>query len=142
MLRKSYTIIASVLFLLVLAACSGGQTNQNSPVDVTITADDFSFQSSLTTFKVGVPYHFVVTNQGKVAHEIMLVQPIEPGKMDMEAMDKMALAHVEEDDLTPGTTQSFDYTFTEPAPAGQLEFSCHLPGHYEAGMKLPITVEK
>jgi len=22
-----------------------------------------------------------------------------------------------------------------------LEFSCHLPGHYEAGMKLPISLQ-
>jgi uncharacterized cupredoxin-like copper-binding protein len=141
MSKPAFFRIALVLLLTALAACSGAKPASNQPVTVTITADDFSFKSSLTTFTVGVPYHFVVTNNGKVPHEIMLVQPIEAGKMDMEAMDQMALAHIEEDDLQPGTTQSFDYTFTEAAPAGQLEFSCHIPGHYEAGMKLPITVK-
>jgi uncharacterized cupredoxin-like copper-binding protein len=139
-MSKTVRIMAVFLFIL-LAACSSAQTDLNQPVTVKITADDFSFQASLTTFKVGVPYHFEVTNIGKVAHEVMLVKPIAAGMMDMEAMDAMALAHIEEDDLKPGTTQSFDYTFKEVAPAGQLEFSCHLPGHYEAGMKLPITVQ-
>ncbi len=106
-----------------------------------INPDDFNFQFSLTTFTVGVPYHFEVTNKGKVAHEIMLVKPIEQGIMDMESMYAMALVHISEDDLQPGTTQSFDYTFTEAALSGELEFSCPIPGHYEAGMKLPITVK-
>jgi uncharacterized cupredoxin-like copper-binding protein len=133
--------ISMVFLLILLAACSTAQTDPNKPVEVKITATDFAFVASQTTFKVGVPYHFVVTNQGAVAHEFMLVKPIEAGMMDMEAMDAMALAHIEEDDLQPGTTQSVDYTFTEAAPTGQLEFSCHLAGHYEAGMKLPITVQ-
>jgi uncharacterized cupredoxin-like copper-binding protein len=88
-----------------------------------------------------VPYHFEVTNSGKIEHEFMLVKPISAGTMEMEEMDDMALAHIEEDDLRLGTAQSFDSTFTEPAPAGRLEFSCHLPGHHQAGMRLPITVQ-
>ena len=138
---KSFFSLFMVALFLGLAACSSAQTDTNQPVTVKVTADDFSFQSSLTTFKVGVPYHFEVTNNGKVEHEFMLVKPVAAGTMEMEEMDDMALAHIEEDDLQPGTTQSFDYTFTVPAPAGQLEFSCHLLGHYEAGMKLPITVQ-
>lgn len=138
---KSFFSFIMVALFLGLAACSSAQTDTNQPVTVKVTADDFSFQSSLTTFKVGVPYHFEVTNNGTVEHEFMLVKPIAAGNMEMEEMDDMALAHIEEDDLQPGNTQSFDYTFTEPAPAGQLEFACHLPGHYEAGMKLPITVQ-
>lgn len=138
---KSFFSFLLVALFLGLAACSSAQTGANQPVTVKVTADEFNFHSTLTTFKVGVPYHFEVTNNGKVEHEFMLVKPIEAGTMEMGEMDDMALAHIEEDDLQPGTTQSFDYTFTEPAPKGQLEFSCHLPGHYEAGMRLPITVQ-
>jgi uncharacterized cupredoxin-like copper-binding protein len=96
----------------------------------------------MTTFKVGVPYHFVVTNKGDVAHEFMVMQPVEAGTMTMEEMDKMANAHIEEDDLQPGDNASVDYTFTDPVPEGGLEFACHLAGHYENGMHLPITVTK
>jgi len=59
----------------------------------------------------------------------------------MEAMDEMALAMIEEDELPSGATKTLDYTFTEPAPDGTLEFVCHVEGHYEAGMRLPITVK-
>jgi uncharacterized cupredoxin-like copper-binding protein len=72
---------------------------------------------------------------------MMIVPPIEPGTMDMEAMDEMALAHISEEELQPGTTQTTDYTFTEADASKQLEFACHVPGHYEAGMVLPITVK-
>lgn len=136
--RSIFKLLAVVL-LLGLAACSGGQSK--GPVEVQVTATDFAFQSSLTTFEVGVPYHFVVTNNGQTEHEFMIVKPIPAGSMDMEEMDQMAIGHIEEDDLQPGGTASVDVTFTEPAPEGTLEMSCHLPGHYENGMLLPITVK-
>ncbi|MDP1715729.1 MAG: hypothetical protein Q8L41_13390 [Anaerolineales bacterium] len=47
---------------------------------------------------------------------------------------------IEADELPLGATVSFDYTFTEPASAGSLEFACHVEGHYEAGMKQSIIV--
>jgi uncharacterized cupredoxin-like copper-binding protein len=141
-IRYKYISLSVILAaMVVLTACAGSAPQSNQPVEVQVTADDFSFQSSQTTFEVGVPYHFVVTNEGTVEHEFMIGEPIEPGAMDMEAMDEQALAHIEEDDLQPGDTATVDYTFTEPAPAGTLEFSCHLAGHYENGMHLPITVQ-
>jgi len=132
--RKLAVVVVVAVFFL--AAC--GNSN-----DVTITLTDFGIESSRTTFEVGVPYHFVVTNNGVINHEIMLMSPMPDGElgMDMEEMDAMALAMIEEDELTPGTTMSFDYTFTEPAPAGTLEFACHVEGHYDAGMKLAVTVK-
>jgi uncharacterized cupredoxin-like copper-binding protein len=130
-----------VVMIAALSACAVGSSGSTQPVEVQVKANEFSFQSSLTTFSVGVPYHFVVTNTGSVNHEFMIVKPIEPGAMDMEEMDEMALAVIEEDDLPPGATASVDVTFNEPAPPGTLEFACHTEGHYEAGMHLPITVE-
>ena len=89
-----------------------------APVDVTVTLSEFKIDSSLTTFQAGVPYHFIVTNDGKIPHEINI-------------------ANLTNAQMPVGATQSFDITFTSQ---GQPEFACHLPAHYEAGMKLPITV--
>ena len=111
------------------------------PVTVDVTADEFSFESSLTTFEVGVPYHFVVHNVGDEEHELMIVEPIAAGTMDMEAMDEMAVGHIEEDDLAAGATSSVDVTFDRPYPAGTLELACHIGQHYQNGMVLPIVVE-
>ena len=107
-----------------------------------MTLSEFKIESSLTTFKAGVPYHFVVNNEGSVPHEIMVMEPMETTEgIDMEEMDEMALAVIEEEDLPAGGSTTLDFTFAEPAPAGTLEFACHIPGHYEGGMKLPIVVE-
>lgn len=132
-----------ILSFLALAGCTtvNAKTDPNTPVSVKVTADEFSFKSSLTTFSVGQKYHFEVINKGKVPHEIMVIQPILPGDMGMEAMDEMSLAHITEEDLQPGTTKTIDYTFTKTDAAEKLEFACHVPGHYEAGMKLPISVK-
>lgn len=135
---------ALIAFSLILSACgaSGSSTNPDGSVNVNITLTDFGIESSLAKFEAGVPYHFIITNEGQVNHELMIMEPMMAGmEMSMEEMDKLALAFVEEDELSPGTTQTLDYTFMQPATAGSLEFSCHTPGHYEAGMKFPITVE-
>jgi uncharacterized cupredoxin-like copper-binding protein len=75
----------------------------------------------------------------------MLMPPVATDSMgmtmNMEDMDKTALAMIPASDLPTGATASFDYTFTEAASQGSLEFACHTPGHYEMGMKLPITVK-
>ena len=135
-------LVVLIVTGLLLTACGGAASTQT---EVKVTLTDFGIQSSVTEFKVGVPYHFVVTNTGAIPHEFMLMPPLMADHMgmamDMEELDEMALAHIGEDELQPGATVSFDYTFTEPAPSGTLEFACHIPGHYEAGMKLGITVK-
>jgi uncharacterized cupredoxin-like copper-binding protein len=136
--------VLAVLFFagLLLTACGG----QQQVTEIQITVKEFGIESSMTDFQVGVPYHFVVTNAGTVNHEIMIMPPLSKDQMgmgmDMGTMDQMALAMISADNLTPGTTQSFDLTFKDAASAGTLEFACHTPGHYEANMKLPITVTK
>jgi len=136
--------IFAALFVavLLLTACGG----QQKAIEVTITVKEFGIESSITEFQVGVPYHFVVTNAGMVNHEIMIMPPLTEDQtgmgMDMGTMDQMALAMISADDLTPGATKSFDLTFRDAASTGTLEFACHTPGHYEANMKLPITVTK
>lgn len=135
--KKIITLVAAAL---LLAACSGQGGGETVEVQVTLT--EFGFEASLTDFKVGVPYRFVVTNAGTVNHEIMIMAPLteEDMGMDMHELDETALAMIEEDQLPSGATASFEYTFMDAADAGSLEFACHTPGHYEAGMKLPITV--
>lgn len=110
------------------------------PVTVTVAAGDYDFHSSLTTFVVGVPYHFEVTNVGTVAHEFMLLEPVAAGAMTMEDMDAMATGHIEEDALPAGATATVDVTFDRPYPAGTLEMACHIGQHYEKGMRLAMSV--
>jgi uncharacterized cupredoxin-like copper-binding protein len=131
----SVFILASVL----LVACGGGGGGASGATTVNITLTDFVISSSLTDFKVGVPYHFVVKNNATVSHEIW-IDPVDPN-LTPDTAKTQGLAGLGQDILTPGSTQSFDYTFTKAYPSGAYEFACHLPGHYEAGMHVGITVQ-
>ena len=134
------SIVVPIVLGLLLTACGN-----NSPREVTITLTDFKIEASQTGFEAGVPYRFVVTNSGAINHEFMIMPSLTQDQMgmgmSMGEMDEMAVAMIEEDELPPGATKTIEITFQEPAPAGTLEFACHVEGHYEAGMKLPITVK-
>ncbi len=129
-----------VLVTFVLAACGGASASGN-PVQVQVTLSDFKIDSSLTSFSAGVPYHFVVTNKGSVAHEFLIMPPSQGITSSSDQIPSSAVAGIAAKDLPAGATKTLDYTFTQAAPAGKLEFACHLPGHYEAGMHLPIVVK-
>lgn len=103
-------------------------------------AGEFSIATARTAFRVGVPYRFVVTNAGQVPHELLIIPPMLVGQMEMEGAHHMALGLIDEEDLPPGATETLEITFTRPAPEGTLELACYVPGHYEAGMHLPIEV--
>jgi uncharacterized cupredoxin-like copper-binding protein len=139
---RRFALIASVMILaaIVLVACGGGTASSNQPVDVTVTETEFKIEASMTTFQVGVPYHFIVTNNGTVNHEFDIIPP-EPAGTPETQVQADSLARLTQDQLPPGTTATLDYTFTQAYPAGSLEFACHLPGHYDAGMHTSIIVK-
>ncbi len=137
-----------VMFMLILAACgsnttpSGSQQGQITPTasqTVQVTLSDNKVDSSLTTFTAGMPYHFVVTNTGQVAHQFVMI-PMGMGMEHMSVDDMHHAALYMYDSVAPGEIRTFDYTFA-PSTAGQsFEFACGTQGHYEAGMQLPFMV--
>ncbi len=135
MLRTKVLLL--VVAGLLLAACA---PKPSGPAEVQIALTEFKIESSLTTFEAGVPYRFVVTNAGAVPHEVMIT-PRSTGAMAMEEMDELALMRIEQDDLPPGATKTMEFTFIESAVGSGLEFSCYVPGHYEAGMFQEIMVK-
>jgi uncharacterized cupredoxin-like copper-binding protein len=142
--RREYTILTMVVLVtaLVLGACSSPSgSSSNQPVDVKVSLTEFKVESSITTFTVGVPYHFVITNNGTVAHELVIAPPSQAGSNGTLPTPTI-MAMVDKTQLQPGQTATLDYTFTQAAAAGTLELACYLPGHYEAGMHIPITVNK
>jgi uncharacterized cupredoxin-like copper-binding protein len=129
---RTFALTIALLLALpvVLAACGASSSPSSSPTNVTVTETEFKITSSLTTFTTGTPYHFTITNNGKLDHEWLIVPQ---GVKDASK----ALVGLQPDKLTPGATVTVDYTFTSP---GSYEMVCLLPGHYDAGMHTPITV--
>jgi len=114
----------------------------DSKVQVLVTEGDNWIKSDLTTFKVGVTYVFTVTNTGRRAHIFSISHPVtEISASGIDAAKKGALLLVSQDQLFPGDVATVEYTFTEPASAGTLEFACLIFMHYKMGQFLPIVVE-
>ena len=128
----------------LLAACGPGASsgaNKPAPTEVKVELTEFEIKPSMNAFKVGVPYRFVVTNKGTVNHDFSIAPPpAMEGMAGHGGEEDKALVVIKAEDLPPGTTKSVEYTFTQPTTTEALEFGCHVAGHHEAGMFLPITV--
>jgi len=127
-------LILLSLLTLVLAACGSSAPPSSGPSTVRVTLTDSTIQSGQTTFSPGVPYHFIVTNEGKAVQEFLII----PSAAVPSATHANALAMI--DDVPAGTTKTVDYTFPSSTVGQSLEFACHLHRQYEVGMQLPITV--
>jgi uncharacterized cupredoxin-like copper-binding protein len=104
---------------------------------------EFKIDVPQTTFKAGVPYRFVVTNQGTINHDFSISPPAMAHSgmsTSVEEAHEDALAVIQAEDLPPGATKTIDLTFSKPMSSSEIELACHTPGHYEAGMRVPITV--
>jgi len=102
-------------------------------------ADTMRFTPANVVVKKGETVKFVVRNNGKALHEMVLGTP-EELKAHAELMRKFPemehadsnMAHVK-----PGTNGEIVWQFTQ---AGEFQFACLLPGHFEAGMVGSVTV--
>lgn len=108
---------------------------------IKITALDIKYDKREIQAKAGETIKFVVTNTGKLRHEFM-IGDMEEQRQHAEMMKQMPdMLHEDANTLTlePGETKSLVWQFTK---AGKLEVACHIPGHYEAGMKSRIVVAR
>ncbi|HLO31857.1 MAG TPA: hypothetical protein VK249_22095 [Anaerolineales bacterium] len=112
-----------------------------SGTQVNVTLADNTIDSSMTTFQVGVPYAFVITNTGRHAHNFNINPPVSiAGSLDAALND--ALLSVPQDQLGIGQSAKVDFTFPASAAGQLMEFSCLIRRHYEDGMHIDITVTK
>ena len=115
------------------------QTGNSAQVNITLA--DNTINASATTFKVGVPYTFVITNTGKHTHNFNINPPVSvAGSLD--AALNNALLAVPQEQLGPGQSATVVFSFPDSAAGKPLEFSCLIRRHYEDGMKMGITVVK
>jgi uncharacterized cupredoxin-like copper-binding protein len=102
-------------------------------------ADTMRFSPAELSVKRGETVKFVVRNNGKVMHE-MVIGTMKELKEHAEVMKKHPTMEHEEPymaHVAPGKTQTIVWQFTKP---GEFHFGCLVPGHFEAGMIGRITV--
>jgi uncharacterized cupredoxin-like copper-binding protein len=104
------------------------------------TGDPHQMQPGDIVVKRGETVRFVVRNDGKVMHE-MVIGTMKELKEHAELMrkfpdmehDEPYMAHV-----APGKQGEIVWQFTKP---GEFHYACLVPGHMEAGMVAKITVQ-
>jgi len=103
-------------------------------------ADTMRFTPADITVKRGETVKFVATNKGQVLHEMVLGTADEL-KKHAELMRKFPGMEHDEPHMThvkPGASGEIVWQFTE---AGEFQFACLIPGHFEAGMVGKVTVK-
>ncbi len=103
-------------------------------------SDAMRFTPDKLEIKVGDTVKFMVRNQGKVLHEMVIGQEKEL-KEHAELMKKFPNMEHEEPymaHVSPGKQETITWQFTK---AGDFMFGCLIPGHFEAGMVGRITVK-
>lgn len=113
---------------------------------VRITAlDTMRFKPQSIQVEAGETVRFVVENPGQLQHSFTLGTPAgqRAHEKEMQGMpiERMA-GHMDNDPtgmvIQPGGTESLTWRFKR---GGAVQFACHIPGHYDAGMKGRIRVE-
>ena len=120
-----------------------GRTGDAGKVSRTVAidmSDGMRFTPSELTIRRGETVRFVATNSGKLMHE-MVLGTMKGLKEHSELMrkfpgmehDEPYMAHV-----PPGKSVAIVWQFTR---AGEFNFGCLEPGHFEAGMvgKVKVT---
>jgi uncharacterized cupredoxin-like copper-binding protein len=113
-------------------------------LDVETTEDGgFHYEPSSIDVSAGEVVTFRIHNVGQARHEFVLGDRVQ--QQDHEAeMRRMAsegdmMMHDDPNAVAvePGETKELTWRFTTP---GDLEYGCHEPGHYAAGMHGDVTV--
>jgi len=91
------------------------------------------------TFARGTTVRFVFHNTGSVHHEAVLGDGPDQLAHDraMNESGSHEMPDAPELDVAPGETKVLVSTFEH---TGRLYIGCHYPGHYAAGVRIPITI--
>lgn len=109
---------------------------------VEVTMDDtMRFNPSSITVKRGETIRFIVKNNGRQKHEMVLgnLQDLKEHAALMQKFPEMEHADPNQASVEPGQSGEMVWQFTK---TGKFDFACLRPGHFEAGMRGHITVTK
>lgn len=117
---------------------------------VKVEMSEYAFDKASLTFKAGETVRFVVSNKGKLKHELTIgtAEEQKAHRTAMQSMSDMNHGGHHHDGhnhdmpanaihVAPGETRELVWEFTS---AGALLFACNYPGHADLGMEGTIAV--
>ena len=116
----------------------GEAKNVSRTVEVAMN-DTMRFIPSSIAVKRGETIRFVLKNDGKLKHEMVLgtIPELKKHAALMLKFPQMEHADPNQASVDPGKTGELIWQFTN---AGKFDFACLQAGHYEAGMKGQVMV--
>lgn len=147
-----------VLTALLAVTCGGSSQIARSPASagrvVELTMQTISFEPSTLTLDAGEHVTIRVVNRANAEHEFMIGRVAHPTgggfqedllegvKVDIKGSmsDMPAMGHGGFG-VRVAAGKTAEASFEVPLKAGQYEFGCFVPGHYEAGMKGILVIK-
>jgi uncharacterized cupredoxin-like copper-binding protein len=117
-----------------LGACSN--SSGASQEDINIAIRHSAFRPEELTVEEGTTVTFVIKNTDPIDHEFIL------GDEEVQRIHELGTeahhgAKPGEVSIPAGAERTTTYTFDD---GGTLIYGCHLPGHYDYGMRGTVTV--
>lgn len=118
----------------------GGNKNEVSRTITIAMSDDMKFNPNKIDIKQGETIRFVIRNNGKLMHEMVIGTK---SVLDKHAEMMVKHPNMEHDELymahvSPKKSGEIIWKFNRP---GNFEFACLIAGHYQAGMVGKIEVK-
>ncbi len=135
-MRSAAVLALGLVALAGLGACSQGTPAGGGRDSVEITIHHSAFLPSVIEVEPGAARTFVVRNDDPIAHELIIGN--EAVQLRHENGTERAHGAVPgEISIPANATRSTTYIFPKE---GTLLFGCHLPAHYDYGMKGRVLI--
>ncbi len=139
--RPALRSLAAAVLLALLAACGHASAEGRSHLTVDVTIHHSAFDPGSFRFDAGTTVTFVIHNTDPIEHEFIVGGPALQYYIEHTAHPKHDGSVPGQISVPAGTTRTTTYTFTQAThDDGDMEFACHVFGHYRYGMHGPITV--
>jgi uncharacterized cupredoxin-like copper-binding protein len=103
-------------------------------------SDAMRFTPATLAFKKGETVRFIVTNSGKLLHEMVLGTPADLASHAQMMRNSPGMQHAQANlaHVPPGKSGTIVWQFNR---SGEFNFACLQPGHFEAGMVGKVAVK-
>jgi uncharacterized cupredoxin-like copper-binding protein len=141
--RRLLGSMTVVVLALVTTGCGGSDHESHGSTDeptrtIDVTMKEFAYEPSSVTVKAGETVKFVFRNDGTILHDAFLGDEAAQAEHEQEMREGEKHHGDDAVKVIPGKTGTLTHTFDKAGEA--LIIGCHETGHYQAGMKMTVTV--